>query len=111
VRARVIELEKAGKKTTTFRRKTLWLTPGAPSDLRDLFSHANGLPNLVELAVYLSTLEHRDGIRPELFDPIFDGIAAPALRHLYARDASPDLQGALTRAAKSTRVTLGLGYR
>lgn len=94
------------------RLKSLWLTPGAPSDLRDLFSHANGLPSLVELAVYLTTLEHRHGVRPELFEPIFDGTAAPALRHLYARDASADLQGALmARAAASRNVTLGFGYR
>jgi hypothetical protein len=93
------------------RLKTLWLTPGAPGDLRDLFSHANGFPNLVELAVYLSTFEHRQGVRPELFEQIFDGTAAPALRHLYARDASPELQGALMTLAATSRVALGFGYR
>jgi hypothetical protein len=92
------------------RMRLLWLTPGAPGDLRDLFEHENGLPNLGELALYLGTLEHRHGIRPELFTPLFDG-RLPALRDLYARDASAELQAALTRAAASGRVKLHFGYR
>lgn len=70
------------------RLTELWLTPGAPDDLRATFARPGGFPHLAELAIYGRTLEHRHGINAEPFARILAGEATPTLRRLHVRDVS-----------------------